>query len=85
MPVSISFQNVEKIVIFCWIKSNRNGQIHVLGTHETLPKYTSQACDAQQSLSLWLVEICVAGKQLAHTRCTINTRPHDYVLSNQIV
>ena len=33
----------------CWIKSNRNGQIHVLGRHEKLW--------CKQSSSLWLVKI----------------------------
>ena len=65
---------------FCWIKPNRNGQIHVLGTHETLPKYTCQARDANFCHSEWFKSVLrvaqnswqTAGKQLAHTcmRCS---------------
>ena len=40
---------------------NRNGQIHVLGTHETHQKYMSQARDANLHHSDWLKFVsCVA-------------------------
>ena len=54
MPVLILFSpNIKQIYKF-GIKPNRNGQIHVLGTHETLPKYMSQARDANLRHSDWL-------------------------------
>ena len=47
-------------IICCWVKPNRNGQIHVLGTHETLPKYMSQARDVNLCHSDWLKSaLCV--------------------------
>ena len=61
-----------KIVIFVELKPNRNGQIHVLGTQETLPKYMSQARDANLRHSDWFKSAPhkIAGKQLSDTRCS---------------
>ena len=81
---------MKKSVIFVENKPNRNGQIHILGTHET-PKYMSQAHDTNLRPSDWLKSTKTAGEQLAHKHCSDfakpsnNTPPCDHVSSNQIV
>ena len=83
MPVWIALSKCKNTVKFCWIKPNRNGQIHILGTHETLPKYTSQARDANLRHYDWLKSASrvaqnswwTAGEQLAHMRCSNFDKP----------
>ena len=79
MPVSISFSKCKQQHFL-----NRNGQIHVLGIHEALPKYMSQARNANLHHSDWFKSAShkTAGTQLAHTRCSDFEKP---VLSNLIV
>ena len=88
---------IYKNLHFCWMKPNRNVDIHVLETHETLPKYMSRARGANVRHSDWLKSALRIAQNSwdTHADCSDFDKtclyyplihpPHDYVSSCQIV